>query len=303
MDLITIVVKINYRLNKKSRFFSPFRYLIRRFANNIFPYILKRERLSQTYKEDTRIIVSLTSFPARIDKVWMVIKCLLRQTYKPYKIILWLSEEQFPSKLASLPSSIKELIGDIFEVRFVEGDLRSHKKHYYVAREYPKELVYFIDDDIFYPNDMLARVIRAKKDNPNAVICQYGFRIRYDQQNVIKPYLNWDRLTSDSNDPNLFFGSGGGTLIRPVDLYRDFGNRDLFQRLTPIADDIWINAMVRLANLKIVLIKTGRILSILNRDDVKLSTLNRIGGENDKQIKAVSNYYLKEIGIDPFEKR
>ena len=303
MDIITTIVKIHYCLNNKSRIYSPFRYLIRRIANHVFPQILKREKVDQRFKEDTRIIVSLTSFPARIDKVWMVVKCLLRQSYKPYKILLWLSKEQFPEEFASLPTNLKEITGKIFEIRFVEGDLRSHKKHYYVSREFPDEFVFFVDDDIFYPQDMLARIIQAKKENPDAVICQYGFRIRYDKQDVIKPYLNWDRLTSDSNDPNLFFGSGGGTLIKPSDLYGDFGNYELFLKLTPIADDVWINAMVRLANLKIVLIKTGRILSILNRDDVKLSTLNRLGGENDKQIKSVSSYYLKEIGIDPFEKR
>ena len=46
-----------------------------------------------TEKRDTRLIVSLTSFPARIKTVHQTINTLLRQTVKPDHIILWLSED------------------------------------------------------------------------------------------------------------------------------------------------------------------------------------------------------------------
>ena len=43
-----------------------------------------------------KIIVSLTSFPGRINEVWICIESLMRQTFKPDAIELWLSLKQFP---------------------------------------------------------------------------------------------------------------------------------------------------------------------------------------------------------------
>ena len=39
-----------------------------------------------------KVIVSLTSFPARIDKVYLCINSLLRQSFKADKVILWLAD-------------------------------------------------------------------------------------------------------------------------------------------------------------------------------------------------------------------
>lgn len=49
-------------------------------------------------KRKQKIVVSLTSYPARIDTVWLTIETLLRQSMKPDELILWLADEQFPSK-------------------------------------------------------------------------------------------------------------------------------------------------------------------------------------------------------------
>ena len=43
-------------------------------------------------------IVSLTSFPARINTAHLAINTLLQQTFKPDRIILWLASEQFAKK-------------------------------------------------------------------------------------------------------------------------------------------------------------------------------------------------------------
>ena len=49
-------------------------------------------------KRDTKIIVSLTSFPERMDDVHYTLYSLLNQEFKPDEIILWLSQEEFPNK-------------------------------------------------------------------------------------------------------------------------------------------------------------------------------------------------------------
>ena len=74
---------------------------------------------------------------------------MLHQTFLPKKIILWLSKEQFDKK--DLPDSLLSLENEVFEIRMVDGDIRSYKKSYYVLKEYPEDNVLLIDDDLFYP--------------------------------------------------------------------------------------------------------------------------------------------------------
>ena len=80
-----------------------------------------------------KIVVSLTTFPARIDECYFAIKSLMIQSYPADRIILWLAKNQFPDE--KLPSKYDKLIARGLEVRYCEEDLRSHKKYYYALQE------------------------------------------------------------------------------------------------------------------------------------------------------------------------
>ena len=308
MNWLDFFVKLNYKLYKRSvrwknRALSPMRCIVRSSANYILPRYLKKRIEQHPQPMGTgsleKIIVSLTSFPARMNNIWQTIMCLLLQSQPADRIILWLSKDQFGEDY-KLPTILSTLVSERFEIRWVKGDLRSHKKYYYVAQEYPDSLVLLVDDDIYYPTDMLKRVLEAHTDNPDVVICQYGYQMAYDDDGVIQPYNSWEKVFNESDDPNLFFGSGGGTLIRFSSLYCDLLNDSLFTRLTPIADDVWLNAMVRLSGQHVKMIKAGHILPIANKDDVHLASENRRQNKNDEQIHEISSYYLSTIGVDPF---
>ena len=279
---------------------TPFRRFVRFIANIILPrYLLKNRNL--IYKKNVDVIVSLTSFPARIDEVWQVVECMKRQSYKPQKIILWLSKEQFNEK--QIPMSLKNRVDDIFEIRLVEGDIRSHKKYYYVSRDYPNSLVLLIDDDIYYPTDMIESLYNIHQENPLSVICQYGYFMQYVENNKLAPYKRWKQVDCDSTSSALFLGSGGGTLFQPSLLYNDLLNKNLFLKLTPQADDIWLNAMTKLANIPIYMIKPRLILPIKCKGkSITLSSENVDLGGNDKQLESVIKYYMNKIGVNPFAK-
>lgn len=279
---------------------APYRRLVRSIANCQLPKYLSNGNRG-TAKKQTDIIVSFTSFPARIDNVWLVVECMLRQVYQPKKIILWLSKEQFSSK-DDLPKSLLERENSIFEIRFVDEDIRSHKKYYYVSKEYPDSLILLIDDDLYYPTDMLEKMVKEYKKYPNSFISRYGFFRMYDIKGNLLPYKEWKEISGKSNDRHLFFGSGGGTLFKPNTLYEDLTNKDLFLRLTPIADDIWLNAMVELAGLSIKKIKFGLILPIKGgEENITLCSENVSNGYNDIQINNVIDYYKQELGRELFK--
>lgn len=57
----------------------------------------------------------------------MVIETILSQSIKPDKVILYLSKVQFPRLEEDLPDSLLNMKARGLDIRFVEGDIRSHK--------------------------------------------------------------------------------------------------------------------------------------------------------------------------------
>lgn len=305
MKILNMMIKAYARLHRypgvPKRLLTPARLLMRHIASKTLPRLLTKKYTPSTVMEKN-LIVSFTSFPTRIHQVWQVVECMKRQAVLPEKIILWLSKDQFPDENC-IPLSLRSRQDGVFEIRMVDGDIRSHKKYYYVAKEYPNSLIFLIDDDIYYPTDIIEKTLAAHHKYPDAVISNYGYIIRYNQRNELLPYLKWKRWFSFSTDPNLFLGSGGGTLFKSSGLYKDLTQIELALRLTPIADDIWLNAMVKLVQRPIVLLPNGQLLPITIAGNTCLNTENINQNRNDIQLTELVKYYVDTLGFSPFQKR
>ena len=153
-------------------------------------------------------------------------------------------------------------------------------------------MLFLIDDDIYYDTDIIRRSVDAYNNyGTKCVVCNYGSRIAYDE-NGCKSYSEWLPVEGKKAiGKDLFFGSGGGTLFRPSDMYKDLTNIDLAKQLTPIADDIWLNTMAMKAGLTKIMLPHGPLLSIREKNNVTLSSVNNGQGRNDVQLDAVRNYY------------
>lgn len=275
-----------------TRLLTPLRVATRYVANIILPSYLNEMLCKRELSENKRnnLIVSLTSFPLRIDKVWLVIESILRQTLLPEKIILWLSKEQFQD-INALPDNLLKLRGDIFEIRLVDGDLRSYKKYIYAFQEYPDSLIVTIDDDLFYSHDMLEKLVKAHEKHPNALICSFAFLFK-DKNNNLLPCRQWRQIPySYTECEDIFFGSGGGTLFQPKLMHPDILNKELFLKLAPMADDVWLNSMARLSGLPIIKIDYGQYLPINLESNVTLTSVNDGDSYNDIQIRNVIDHY------------
>ena len=126
--------------------------------------------------------------------------------------------------------------------------------------------------------------------NDKCIVCNYGFKINYGEQGIM-PYSKWNPVEKRRIGKDIFFGSGGGTLFKPSDLYQDLTDIDLALKLAPIADDIWLNAMALKSGLDKILLPHGPILSVKIENNVTLSSVNNGLGRNDEQINAVKQYY------------
>ena len=218
------------------------------YLNYIYRYFLlfgfvKHTTLPPVLGEE--VIVSLTTFPARVDKVYLTIETIFQQDTLPNRIILWLANEQFPERRAHLPQRLLNMQQRGLEIRFCE-DIRSHKKYYYSMKDNPNSIIITVDDDVFYPKDTLTNLLTMHYQHPYAVICNSAQEIPDD---YTLPPSQWN--TPDFNRVNNLFGKCrilgiSGVLYPPHSLYHDVFNSQLLQNLCPWADDLWLTIMAML---------------------------------------------------------
>src|SRR5690606_36814041 len=121
---------------------SLFRFLTREFVNLFMPIYFKINKIDYQLNKRDVIIVSFTTFPVRIGKIWLVIECRLRQTLLASKILIWLSKEQFPILKKDLPHNLAFFMKKgLRHFRFVDENIRSHKKYFYVFQRFPNDII------------------------------------------------------------------------------------------------------------------------------------------------------------------
>lgn len=244
-------------------------------------------------KRDQKIIVSLTTYPKRINTIWLTIETLLRQTVKPDEIILWLADSQFENGLKNLPESLLRLQRRGLTIRFCE-DLRSHKKYYFALQEYPNDLVVLADDDMFYPRDTVAKLLHMHKQYPDDICCitaqviEPGFSAMPSKWR--NPKLDEHNL-QHSDQIQAFTGSG--TLIPPKALPVEAFDIDCIKSLCFHADDLWITFMAHWGGTRITTMKKWRPfpVTIYGTAEGSLYYINAEENQNDVQWQNLLDHY------------
>lgn len=271
-------------------------------VNLIFP-IVQRWRSSQGVDGESRIIVSLTTYPARISSVWITVASLLQQTRKPCKVLLWLAEEQFPDR--KVPKSLKRLEKRGLEIRFCD-DLKPHKKYYYTLKEYPKHYIITADDDILYPENHIERLWQGHVKYPDAIVCHWSHWIKFDEQGNFISYDDWpDNGEGMPAYATLAVGCNG-ILYPPGALPAETFHRQRIMGDALYTDDLWLKCMEILNGWKTVncnetILIYFNLISTINSGLWKTNTGSR--SNNDKIWNRLMELYpeVKERLIE--EKR
>ena len=201
------------------------------------------------------IIVSLTSFPARIDTVHETIESLLDQSLHADKIILWLAEEQFPNKEADLPQSLLNLKGRGLTIDWYK-DIRSYKKLIPTLKKYPNSIIVTADDDNIYPKQWLQKLYDSYLKYPKDIqahritkfFYKHGFEVIAGGQDYYKEPSYLNKLVGL-----------GGVLYPPNCFYKDILNEELFMKLVPTNDDQWFWFQAVLNGTKIRVVENPEI--------------------------------------------
>ncbi|MBR1423952.1 glycosyltransferase family 8 protein [bacterium] len=257
--------------------------------------------LNTEEKRDKKIIVSMTSYPARMYDVHYAIYSLLNQTLKPDGVVLWLTSSQFPNGEADIPKKVLDLKAYGLTIKWCDEYIKAYTKLVPSLREFPEDIIVTADDDIYYGNDWLEKLYKEyERSDRKTIIAHRCHKILIDDENQeIFPYNNWIYTVEDGSTSYLNFLTGvGGVLYPPNTLAKDACNSELFRELSPVADDIWFWAMAVLNDTKIKILDQPNQLVFINPDrelnlseDGSLSATNVAANFNDYQLGKVLEAY------------
>lgn len=300
------IIVLNYDYEKFIRF--------NRFSKINHIYIIKQDLIEKienfnemginTKKRDESIIVSLTSFPERLFDIHFCLYSLLNQTLKPDKLILCLVRDDFPNGEEDIPQNVLNLKNNGLTIKWCDN-LRSFTKLIPVLEEYPKEYIITVDDDIFYPEDLIETMWNTYKKYPNTIISSRTRIIEMNGEGRFREYKDWPLINEFADSSFLNFStSSGGTLYFPNALSSIAFEKDIFKKLCPTNDDIWFWAMAVLNKTKITsnlkphdrlkYVNISREIGIDNNRT--LWNLNKFG-QNDIQFKKVLEYFPEILKI------
>lgn len=240
---------------------------------------IERER----HNLPSKLIVSVTSFPARYPTLPLTLKCLLTQSVQPDHVILWLSEKE----ASALTTEILDLCQDGLEIKTCD-DHRSYKKIIPTLNQYPDSFVATADDDCYYWSTWLKGLTTEFAPDRHEVICHRAHEILVCTDGNPLPYSRWRHNVKAGSASHLLFPTGvGGVLYRPGIFDPTVTNSEMYLRLAPRADDAWLYFMASLNGAKFRKVGPRRtVIPWPQTQMVGLRTTN-LGpnGENDTQIQ------------------
>ena len=244
------------------------------------------------YKHE--LIVSLTSFPARIHLVRYSVYSLMKQSMKPNRIVLWLGEDKFPGRENDLPKELLELKPLGLEIRWCQ-DIKSATKLIPSLREWPEAIIVTADDDLHYPRRWLESLYQSYLKHDTEINSGAIEAIAFDEKGRPRPFGEWQWNPVDSH--SAFSNTqvaGFGALYPPHSLHPDVFDMNAFLRLSSSNDDLWFWTMAVRHGTKIHLVQKNRqqpFVDPLAKSTPSLWFQNSSGGGNDRCMSNLFQAY------------
>ncbi|VUZ22687.1 Uncharacterised protein [uncultured Comamonas sp.] len=266
--------------------------------------------------EAPEIFITLTTISDRLSRLLPVLESLHKQTLRPQKIYLNISEEAYLLDKGirkddpRLASFIKL---PLLEINWTKntGPFRKiipFMESFFSENKTKDKIFITVDDDTLYP-DYFIQTLYDKYLEHDSVI---AFRGRYITANSsgINPYSNWELGKTVATMNNLPTGKDG-ILYSTKFFTRDFVDINAALELTPTADDLWIKWHCGLNGVKSVILNPEASTSDYKSFPVvdysaeyrdvslfKAHNSSASGGKNDISTKNLEKYFLKKYGYN-----
>ena len=260
-----------------------------------------RIELDVDLNRNDKIIVSMTSKPDRIHKVWLVVESLLRQKEMPNAVILYLALDEFRDEKI-LPQRLLKLKKRGLQIVFVADNLKPHNKYFYAMASFPKANIITVDDDKIYPPNLVSVLKQYAGLYPDK-ICSVLTREIKTKNGQVESYVNWEVIRSNREPSHTLLNLGvGGVIYPPGALHKDLFDKEQLKNRTLLTDDIWLKVMAIRNNTKIVSLAglfRKPFVSITGLGKEQLMLKNIYGGENDLVFKDLLSWY--NIDVNKFQ--
>lgn len=241
-----------------------------------------------------RVIVSLTSYPKRIDTVHQVLEHLKQQSKSPDFIVLYLAKSQFPALEQSLPQTLLDCFDEQTLLRWCDSDFKPHKKYFYALQDYPEDCIITVDDDILYEHHVVEELYASYEAFPFAVSCGRAHRMVFDETGQVAPYERWEKEYKVKGYPSLQLCAIGcsGILYPPHCLHPEVLNQNFILEHTLHADDLWLKCMEVLALTPVVIAcDWNKVCTIDGTQEDSLFHHNVDNKANDRQLENILREY------------
>lgn len=253
--------------------------------------LMSTEKLKTKTGNELPVIISLTTIPFRLNRVFVTVRSILNQSQKPEKTILWLHD----SLKNKIPKSLKKLEGELFSIQFTSLN-SSHVKLIPTIAKHADKVIVTCDDDLMYDANWLKGLYEQHLKYPQAIIAHKVRQIQFDENHKPLTYTKW-KLT-DNSKPETFLALGSSGVLYPANCFiEQVTNDDLYMKLAPKADDLWFKAMTLLSGRQIVTtdFEPQNTYPRMATQKVSLKKQNIGQNKNNQQWEALVNYFKLEI--------
>lgn len=289
-DERTLISKIFYNGGKCFATYATYFYL----------KILRKLRLltiSQLDDSEDLPIVSITSFPARLENVWMVLYSVYKQSYLPGKVIVVLARDEFVNREQSLPDSLTNFLDKGVEILWSDINLRPHNKYVFTKIKYPDRKIITLDDDLIYHYTTIERLLALNQEFPDCICSNRIQKIEYTHMGFT-PSNAWSQVFEGKKPSHLWLALGySGILYPPSFFSKDLFDFSKISKLSLMADDMWLKVQELLSNYMVV---SGDYyahpMTIPNSQKIALQKANdATESRNDKYLQMLYNHYKDQL--------
>jgi len=149
-----------------------------------------------THQTVNDVVISLTTTPPRIQKIWPTIHSLLLQSQLPSKIYLWIPKHYKRFNNTSIPHIPEFLNHPLIQVERIDKDWGPATKLLPALEKFkdlPETKIIVVDDDRVYPPELISTLIIHASAHPKSAITLIGTdikqhkRIKYKKTRVPYP--------------------------------------------------------------------------------------------------------------------
>lgn len=264
-------------------------------TNNTKEWLLKHKNLY----DNENIIISFTTYKNRVKYAPEVIKSLLNQTIKPYKICLTLYKEDLQYITPELQYFFDN--GDV-ELLISDVDIAPHKKYYYSMKKYKNYPIVTVDDDVIYDSTLIETLYNGYLRNNMCISAGRTHKIKYNTHGTPLPYNQWQyEYKGNELEPSFdIFATGIGGVLYPPNILQidDISIEDIMKCL--YADDVFLKKRENDLKIKVQWIRGNKILmgKSINIPEVQntgLALINNLKSRNDEYIKNIGLCKVNEI--------